>query len=79
MFEELFVRRKFYREQALAFDFIENNYNYLTDILDGAFQLQMKISSEGLVDTEFVEKEADEKYILYKTNFVDVTCLRDGR
>lgn len=72
MFEELFVRRTLNIEKALLFGFVKagNNYNYKTEILDGVFSLQITISSVGSVDTNLVEKNTGEEYILYKTKSV---------
>lgn len=47
-----------------------NNYKYETDILDEMFRLQVVISSTGGVDTNLIEKDTDEEYVLYKTNAV---------
>lgn len=70
MFEELFDRKTFNIEKALLFGFKRNGdfYNYETDVLDGMFQLQITVSSAGSVDTNLIEKETSEEYVLYKTN-----------
>lgn len=70
MFDELFDRKILNMEKALLFGFVKdgNDYKCETDILDGLFHLQVLISSAGTVDTNLIEKETGEEYILYKTN-----------
>jgi len=72
MFDDLFARKTFNIEKALLFGFekCESNYVYATDILDGAFRLQIFISFDGDVSTRLIEKVTDEEYVLYKTNAV---------
>lgn len=72
MFDDLFARKTFNIEKALLFGFekCESNYVYVTDILDGAFRLQIFISFDGDVSTRLIEKVTDEEYVLYKTNAV---------
>lgn len=70
MFEGLFNRKSLNIEKTLLFGFERagSDYNYEIDILDGLFRLQITISAVGSVDTNLVEKETGEEYILYKTN-----------
>ena len=72
MFDDLFVRKTLNVEKALLFGFGkgECNYKYETDILEGMFHLQVVISFAGSVDTNLIESDTGEEYILYKTNAV---------
>lgn len=72
MFDELFRRKKLNIDRALLFGFVKDgdDYKYETDILDELFRLQVIISPDGSIDTNLIEKETDEEYILYKTSSV---------
>lgn len=70
MFEELFIRKVLNTEKLLHFGFKKhgNHYLYQTDILDDQFQLKITISSVANIDTNLIEKDNNEEYVLYKTN-----------
>ncbi len=68
--EELFKRKTVDIPKALTFGFIQKNseYIYETDILDGAFLLQVIIDTDGNIDTKLIEKATDDEYVLHKTS-----------
>lgn len=70
MFENIFYRRKLNVNQLMRYGFQlkENYWIYDTSILDGAFKLYISVQENGNVDTNLVETETNEPYILYKTN-----------
>lgn len=72
MFDELFAGKALNIEKTLLFGFkkAESYFTYETDILDSQFRLQITISATGTVDTNLIETETGEPYILYKTNAV---------
>ncbi|MBE5881207.1 MAG: hypothetical protein E7289_02675 [Lachnospiraceae bacterium] len=69
MFEALFQRKKVNNEKLKSYGFSQknNSYFYITDILDGQFELQICISCEGTVDTGVFDKNTGDEYVLYKT------------
>lgn len=54
----------------LAYGFVRKDGKrvYETSILDGAFRLYVFITEHGDVDTNLIEMENGEPYVLYKTN-----------
>lgn len=72
MVKELFRKKVFNIEKALLFGFQKenNHYFYETNVMEGLFRLQIKISSEGNVETSLWENESGDEYILYKINAV---------
>ena len=70
MFEEIFKRKKLIPEKLIAYGFqrIDAVFRLTTDIENGEFSLTVLVGEEGSVDTELVEKESGEPYILYKTD-----------
>lgn len=72
MFEELLLRKRLNEDKALRFGFVRagDAYRYETDVLGGAFRLHTVIAGDGGVDTQLIEKESGEEYILYKTSAV---------
>ena len=69
MFEEkYFKRKKLNISKLLAYGFKEifDTYKYSTTILDGNFLLHVMIDSSGKVQTEIIEQDTKEAYILYK-------------
>ena len=69
MFEDIFRKKKLIHgaPELYRFKYCKNFWRYEIDILNGAFHLYVKISSDGQVDTDLIEKETGEKYVLYKT------------
>lgn len=69
MFEEIFVHKKANPEKLKAYGFSDQNgeYKFSMEILNGEFQLEIKIDKNGISDTMFTEKQNGEEYILYKT------------
>lgn len=70
MFEDIFERKKHNIEKMSAYGFIvkDGKWVYETNIFDGAFRLSVFIAESGDVDTNLIEIENGEPYILYKTN-----------
>ena len=69
MFEDIFKRKKCNIEKISAYGFIskDGKWIYETDIIDGAFRLYVFVSENGAVDTNLIELENGEPYVLYKT------------
>ncbi len=69
MFEEIFVHKKANPEKLKAYGFSDQNgeYKFSMEILNGEFQLEIKIDKNGISDTMLTEKQNGEEYILYKT------------
>ena len=72
VFEEITKRKKPIPERLISYGFKskENYYEYSTDIRNGEFELIIQIRSDGGIETELIETETCEKYVLYKTNAV---------
>ena len=70
MFEEIFKRKKCNIEKLSAYGFIRKDGKgiYETNIIDGAFRLYVFVTENGDVDTNLIEIENGEPYVLYKTN-----------
>lgn len=70
MFEDIFKRKKCNTEKMSAYGFIRKDGKriYETNIMDGAFRLYVFAAENGDVDTNLIEVENDEPYVLYKTN-----------
>ena len=70
MFEDIFKRKKINIEKVSAYGFIrkDGKWVYETNIIDGAFKLYIYVSENGAVDTDLIEIENGEPYVLYKTN-----------
>lgn len=70
MFEDIFKRKKCNTEKMSAYGFIrkDGKWIYKTDIIDGAFRLYVFVSENGDADTDLIELENGEPYVLYKTN-----------
>lgn len=70
MFEDIFQRKKYNLERMSAYGFIikDEKRIYETNIIDGAFKLSVLIAENGNVDTNLIEIENSEPYVLYKTN-----------
>ena len=69
MFEDIFKRKKCNIEKISAYGFIskDGKWIYETNIIDGAFRLYVFVSENGAVDTNLIELENGEPYVLYKT------------
>lgn len=70
MFEDIFRRKRIVVDKMLPYGFqmIGSVYQYVAEIQKGEFVLTIRIDEEGSVDTDLVEKENGEPYVLYKTN-----------
>lgn len=70
MFEDIFKRKKCNLEKMSAYGFIRKGGKrvYETNIIDGAFRLYVFVAENGDVDTNLIEIENGEPYVLYKTN-----------
>lgn len=70
MFEDIFHRRKLNINKLLNYGFKSKEiyWIYDTTIMNGAFTLHISVLENGDVNTDLIEKETNEPYILYKTN-----------
>ena len=70
MFDEIIKRRKPVPERLISYGFEEigSLFQYSTEILCGEFTLTVQIGLDGAIDTNLVENETGEMYVLYKTN-----------
>ena len=70
MFESIFYMKKQIPEKLTVYGFLEENgqFLYKKEILDGEFTLTVRILEDETVNTDLVEKETGEPYVLYKTN-----------
>lgn len=70
VFEDIFKRKKCNTEKMSAYGFIrkDGKWIYETSILDGAFRLCVFAADNGAVDTNLLEMETGEPYVLYKTD-----------
>lgn len=70
MFESIFLIKKQIPEKLTVYGFLEENgqFLYKKEILDGEFTLTVRILEDETVNTDLVEKETGEPYVLYKTN-----------
>lgn len=70
MFEDIFKRKKRNIEKMSDYGFIikDGKGLYETNIIDGAFRLSVFVAENGDVDTNLIEIENGEPYVLYKTN-----------
>lgn len=70
MFEDIFKRKKCNPEKLSSYGFFKKDgkETYETDIMNGTFRLYVYISKVGAVETDLIEIENGEPYILYKTN-----------
>ena len=70
MFEDIFKLKKINIEKVSAYGFIKKDgkWIYETSIIDGSFRLCVFADENGDVDTNLIEIENGEPYVLYKTN-----------
>ncbi len=70
MFESIFHHKKRIPRKLTVYGFLEENGQilYREDILNGEFTLTVRILEDETVDTDLIEKENGEPYVLYKTN-----------
>lgn len=71
MFEDVFRGKKIIEDRLIRYGFQKSDsvYQYAIDICSGEFALKVLISADGsLVDTELIENESGEPYVIYKTN-----------
>lgn len=70
MFEDIFKNKKCNTEKIAIYGFSrqDGKWLYETNILDDTFRLCIYIAENGDVDTNLIEIENGEPYVLYKTN-----------
>ena len=70
MFEAIFKMKKINIEKISAYGFIrqDGKFVYETNIINDTFRLYVYVSENGDVDTNLIEIENGEPYVLYKTN-----------
>ena len=70
LFSEPFKRKKLVPQKLLDYGFVPDNkiWRYKTNILNDEFVLFVTVTASGNVDTDIVEIETNESYVLYKTN-----------
>lgn len=70
MFEDIFIKKKRNIEKLLAYGFVvkDGKWTYETNIINDTFRLSVFISENGDVDTNLIETENSEPYVLYKTS-----------
>lgn len=70
MFEEIFHRQKLNPDKLAPYGFVKKDggWEYKSEIMNGDFLLIIRLDKHGSVDTDLVEKETGEEYVLYKTN-----------
>ncbi|MDE7478881.1 MAG: MmcQ/YjbR family DNA-binding protein [Lachnospiraceae bacterium] len=69
MFEDVYFKRKKLNPSKLfayGFETVSGGYRYVTAVLDGNFILTVMIDDSGKVQTEMIEQDTKEAYILYK-------------
>lgn len=69
MFEDIYLRKKAVPEKLESYGFQKTpgGYRYRTNILDGAFQLEITVGKGIMPDTNLIELATGEEYVLYKT------------
>lgn len=69
MFEDIFHRRKLNIEklQSFGFEMRDSSFEYTVPIMNETFLLTVLVMENGSVDTQLIEKETNEPYVLYKT------------
>ncbi len=67
MIEDIFKYKSANFDKLVDYGFKLNNetYEYVTDILDGEFELHVYISKNGNIFTETFDKKSHEKYVLH--------------
>lgn len=70
MFEEIFYRQKMNPDKLASYGFIKKDggWEYKKEIRSGEFLLTIRLDKHGNADTDLIEKETGEEYVLYKTN-----------
>lgn len=70
MFDDIFHRRKLNINKLVSYGFKqkENCWIYGIPIMNNTFTLHITVSDNGDVDTDLIENEFNEPYVLYKTN-----------
>ncbi len=70
MFEDIFHSRKLNINKLMCYGFKSkgNYWIYNTTIMNGDFTLNISVFENGDVDTDLIDNETNEPYILYKTN-----------
>lgn len=70
MFEDIFRRKKLNTDKLMRYGFEskENCWIYDTTIMNDAFKLRVSVLENGDIDTNLIENETNEPYILYKTD-----------
>lgn len=66
--KNIFKNKKVNSHKLAEFGFVDNKYS--TDILDGSFNLTVKIAENNEVQTELIEKDTGELYTLHLVEYV---------
>lgn len=74
-----YKRVNFNKLTEYGFKKSEKNYNFKTNILDGQFNLTVKVNENGLVKTELIENETGEIYTLHLVDSAQGTFVGDVR
>ena len=72
MMEIIFKNRKLNIEKLLSFGFEEtgSSYVYYTDLVDGQMRLTVKIDTDGKIDTEVIDNDSGDEYVLHRVEDV---------
>ncbi|WP_228723035.1 MmcQ/YjbR family DNA-binding protein [Limnobaculum xujianqingii] len=64
---DIFGRRKVDIQKLLAYGFNQhdNRYVYLTDLIEGQFEMTVVVSSQGVVSTTVIDTSTGEDYVLH--------------
>jgi len=70
MFEDIFLRRKLNINKLINYGFQSkgSDWVYDTAIMNDAYTLHISVLKNGSIDTDLIENETNEPYVLYKTN-----------
>ena len=70
MFENLFLHKRAIPEKLISYGFLKkgHEYEYVTNIMGGDFQLTIFIENTGVLSTTLTETATKEAYILYQTS-----------
>jgi len=67
MSKAIFKNKKANFNKLLSFGFVKNesNYTYQTSIVDGQFQLKIKVSLDGQLNTQVIDSNTGDEYVLH--------------
>jgi len=63
----IFKDKKVNFDKLLSFGFIQNDsvYSYQTPIVDGQFQLKIKVQKDGQLETQVIDVATEDEYVLH--------------